>query len=387
MGYVIKGKLEDFIVEEQANLPLTKRGSFAVYRLTKSNRNTDDVLQECARNLKVLLRDCAYGGRKDKYGITSQFITVRNKETASLKKDSFSLSFVGFMERPMGPDLIEGNLFTVVVRKLSEQDVSKAFAEVALVKEYGFASYFDDQRFGSYDEKQGFLAEKILKKEFNGALKIYLTSTRAEDRKPEKERKLFFLEHWRDWSLCYGKAETDFEKKAFSFLQKHPNGFLPILQAIPRHELSSYFSAFQSFLWNEIERRFIRQLDEPLIQHEGVIGAYYFYRTVALDTLKKLQGSVIPMPGVKVVLPQTPIDVLYSEVLAEYTIAKGLFNNQKVRTVYCKSFPRSAIVVPKDIAVSMQDDDVYDRKKKLVFSFFLPRGTFATMLIKRIFSA
>lgn len=386
MSYVLKSKPDDFIVEERANLPLVKSGEFAVYRLVKTDRNTDDVVQECAGHLGVALRDCSYGGRKDRHGITTQYMAIRNQNKFSLKKDSFSLGFIGFMDRPMGPDLIEGNFFTLVVRKLSDADVSRAFEEIALVQQYGFVNYFDDQRFGSFDEKQGFFAEKLLKKEFNGALKIYLTSLRAQDRKSEKERKRFFLDKWRDWDECFKRAETDFEKKAFSYLNKHPNGFVPLLSEIPRHELAIYFSAFQSFLWNEIARRYVKYMHKPLLQHRGVVGEYCFYRALSLDEMGQWQKSVIPMPGVKVSLPGEPIDSIYQSVMADHKITKGLFNSQKVRTFYFKSFPRAVIVMPRDIASSTDDDDVYGHAKKLTLSFSLSRGSFATMLIKRIFS-
>ncbi len=386
MGYVVKAKPEDFVVEEQADLPLSKHGEYAVYRLVKTDRNTDEVMQSYARHAGVLARDCAYGGRKDKHGITSQYVTIRSRNICPVENKFYTLRFVGFMDRPMGPDLIDGNAFTVIVRKLSRQDVTHAYQEIACIKQCGFANYFDDQRFGSFDKKQGFLAEKILKKEFNGALKIYLTSVRAQDRRSEKERKSFFFERWRDWEACSNRAETDFEKKAFLYLKGHPNGFLALLQEIPRHELSIYFSAFQSFLWNEIERRYMLQQDVPLLRHEGAVGEYMFYRHVPVSHLQQLQETVIPMPGSKAVMPGEPIDSLYQSVLAQHKITKGLFNGQKVRTVYCKSFPRAAVVMPRDLVLSEHEDDMYAGAMKLSLSFFLARGAFATMLIKRIFS-
>jgi tRNA pseudouridine13 synthase len=53
--------------------------------------------------------------------------------------------------------------------------------------------------------------------------------------------------------------------------------------------------------------------------------------------------------------------------------------------VFFKAYPRKAVVTPEHLkASSPEPDDLYPGRKKLVLSFFLPPGSYATMLIKRL---
>jgi tRNA pseudouridine13 synthase len=155
----VKVKPEDFIVEEIADVPMSSTGDFCVYRLQKRGWNTVDVLKNLSKKLNLPSSDFSYGGKKDKYALTSQYITIGRqgyKQTpppvsppsqggdeggvkkprvmhrssrfpsvvnsaeieklipTKLDKENYSLSFVGLMDRPMGPDLIKGNKFHIV---------------------------------------------------------------------------------------------------------------------------------------------------------------------------------------------------------------------------------------------------------------------------------
>ncbi|CAG1771732.1 hypothetical protein BAC3_02028 [uncultured bacterium] len=279
----IKVKPEDFIVEEVADLPFQKEGNFCVYLLKKRGWNTVDILKMLSKKFTIPYSSFSYGGKKDKYALTSQYITIarqgykkttppvsspsqggykgevkkswirppnsqlftKDKTVTSnsmalheypvpskLDAENYSLSFVGYMDRPMGPDLIKGNRFHIVVRNLTGDDLASALRGIDRVKQDGYPNYFDDQRFGSFDARQGFVAEKILKKHYNGALKILFSRIHPEDSKEEKEHRKFFGENWGNWQACLKGATSKFEKEAFAYLEKNPKGFIPILQRI-----------------------------------------------------------------------------------------------------------------------------------------------------------
>ena len=314
----VKVKPEDFIVEEVADLSFQKAGNFCVYLLKKRGWNTVDVLKNLSKKLNLPSSDFSYGGKKDKYALTSQYITIgrqdykqttpsvsaplqgevergaknpwikrRNLQSPSvvnsaeierliptkLDKENYSLSFVGLMDRPMGPDLIKGNKFHIVVRNLTEHELKSALNEIECVKKDGYPNYFDDQRFGSFDGRQGFVAERIIKKHYNGALKIYFSRIHPEDSKDEKEHRKFIYENWGNWRACLTRATSRFEKEAFSYLEKHPKGFVPILQRISHEEMVLFFSAYQSHLWNEVLRKIIRSISgNSLKTSRGIAG-------------------------------------------------------------------------------------------------------------------
>ena len=428
----IKVKPEDFIVEEIADLPMSSTGDFCVYRLQKRGWNTVDVLKNLSKKLNLPSSDFSYGGKKDKYALTSQYITIgrqsdkqttpsdsahlqggvergaknpwikrRNLQSPSvvnpaeierliptkLDKENYSLSFIGFMDRPMGPDLIKGNKFHIVVRNLTENELKSALSEIECVKKDCYPNYFDDQRFGSFDARQGFVAEKIIKKHYNGALKIYFSRIHPEDSKEEKEHRKFIYENWGNWQACITRATGRFEKEAFSYLEKHPTGFVPILQRISHEEMVLFFSAYQSHLWNEVLRKIIQSISgNSLNISRGIAGDYLFYTHLDDKNKGYLSRLIVPMPASNIRMPDTFTETLYSEVLKENDIKSPMFNIRKIRQAFFKGIERKTIVIPEELFVDYSEDEIYQGKKKLVLDFFLPRGCFGTIFIKRIFS-
>jgi len=255
MQFKLKTRPHDFIVEELASLPLSPGGAFSVYLLKKSGRNTDELIRAIARSLRVAPPDISYGARKDRHGLTSQYITIRHRQKLKIEERDYTLSHIGFMERPMGVDLVQGNRFAITVRRLSAEALRQAEKAVGEVLRHGYPNYFDDQRFGPFDSRQGFLADKALRQEFNGALKVYLTGVYPKEKGQGRRRKEFFFAHWKEWQLCLKQAKTRTEKEAFGYLCVNPSGFLRLLQRIPGEELSFLFTSYQSYLWNEMLRR------------------------------------------------------------------------------------------------------------------------------------
>lgn len=384
----IKVKPEDFIVEEITDVPCVAYGAYGLYRLTKKNRNTVELLREVSSKLGISFADCSFGGRKDKYALTTQYVTFKGKKPLALKEKDYSLTWVGYLARPMGPDLIIGNNFKVVVRDLLPQEAFAALQQVKVSQKAGFVNYFDDQRFGSFYPDAGFLAQKLLKKQYNGALKIYLAHANPQESALQKAHKKFFFEHWRDWDTCLTHAKSEFEKNAFAFLCKNPTAFLNLLQKIPKDEMSLFFSAYQSYLFNEVLRRLVGVCaHKPLRVYKGIAGDYYFY-----DNLKESQSGyfetlTLATASAKAKMPESVSQDIYEEVLKENSIKPPLFNMRTLRQAFFKSTLRAALVKPSAFSCELFDDELYKNKQKLLLTFTLPRGSYATMFLKRIFSS
>lgn len=388
MSYKIKVKPEDFIVKEISSIPLKAEGQFGVFILKKRKWNTIDLLKKIAKKLKIPFDSISYGGKKDRHGITEQFITIKNPPCkVYIKEDNFELKHIGFSDEPMKPQFIEKNVFKVTVRAISPNAIDSVVNHLEKVQYYGFINYFDDQRFGSFDPKQGFIAEKIIKGHYNGALKIYFTHIYPEDKKKAKERKRKIFENWGDWSSCLNVAKTKFEKLAFNYLLEHQNDYISLLQKIPKEEMSMFFSAYQSFIWNETVKRLLKTLFpvEKLLIHKGVAGEYIFFDEIDERIFEYFKSLEIPTPSSKAKMPHDFIEKIYNEILSEREIKPSQFNLKKIRQSFFKSVPRQILVI-SNILYKIRDDEVYKGKKKLILGFILPRGSYATMLIKRIFA-
>ena len=388
MKIKIKSIPEDFIVEERALLPFTKKGPFGAYLLKKRGWNTVGLLLKLSKELNIPFKHFSYGGKKDRHALATQYITIKGSKISEIKEADYSLEFCGFTDRPMGPDLIDVNRFEVAVRNLKKQDVELAIGEIEPILSRGYPNYFDDQRFGSVDVEQGYFAEKVLKRHFNGALKIYLTSINDGDSKKERERKSFFVKNWGNWNLCRDKAETEFERKTFDYLVKKPKDFLGLLKTIPRERLSIYFSAYQGNIWNEVLRRIIKEeAILPLMVYPGVAGDYFFYSKVNDNFRVGPQSLKIPTLAGNIKFSNDATDRFYKQVMEENGIRKAMFNSLKLRQSYFKSTLRSAIARPQSLSFKVFPDEFNKDRKKLVLKFSLLPGSYATMLLKRLFCA
>lgn len=385
----IKVKPEDFIVEEDADLKLHKGGDYKVYLLTKRGFNTVDLLLRLSKKLDIPFSNFSYGGKKDRHALTTQYITIKDKNIFGAEDDSFNLRYVGDMQKPMGPELIKGNGFKIVIRDLDEKEALNSKGEIELVQEHGFVNYFDDQRFGSFDREQGFIAEKILQSHHNIALKIYLTSIHPEDKKAEKERKRYFFNNWGNWNECLKMAKTSFEKRAFRILsKKETNPFLKNIMMIPREELSMFFSAFQSYLWNELaERVFKAYHSGALLRYKGVYWEYLFYRSLHKKSSSYLTELLLSTASQNAKMPDALTENLYTEILNEHQLQPSSFNLRKIKAAFFKSNSRALVIIPAISHAEAEDDELYNGKKKLSLEFKLPKGSYGTMLIKRLMAA
>ena len=378
---MIKAKPEDFIVEEKADLPLSPAGRFAVYRLHKSGWNTTDLVRHLARRFGLPPARFAYGGKKDKHGRTAQFITIEDPADRSETGKDFRLEAAGRMDRPMGPDLIRANDFVITLRALS--DLPAMEPALDRVRTGGFPNWFDDQRFRSYDPERGFFAEKILRGHWNGALQVYFTSITPGLSGRERARRLELFRIWRDWKACRAIADNALEREVFAVLRDHPADFGEALHRLPEEEISMQYAVFQAHLWNELLRKMFRARNIAAAEVAGREGPYLFWREIPAADLSAQGALLLPTAAVKMEFPGREAETLSNEVLAEKSLTRSDFRTRELRRVRFQSFLRPAAVVPENFIVAETGiDELHPGRKKIVLQFSLPRGSYATILIK-----
>ncbi|MEW6516774.1 MAG: tRNA pseudouridine(13) synthase TruD [candidate division FCPU426 bacterium] len=383
----IKCRPEDFTVEELASLPLAERGRFAVYWLSKRGWNTADALQRIAKASGVPYDRFAYGGKKDRHGLTGQWVTVEDRRSCSVSEPHYTFELRGYSDQPMGPQWIQGNRFAVTVRHLTSGDVRRALAELETTADAGFVNYFDDQRFGGFDRELGSPAERLLRGERSEALKIFTAGIHTEDTKAAKERKLKLREAWGDWPACLALAQTRWEREIFGLLARQPQDVDVALQRLSRETASLAVSAFQSLVWNETMRRWLSRRGWGERHYTGKAGEYVFYGALAPEDCSFLLGLDVPLADARAAMPDAELGRIYADVLAERRLAPPDFGRFPLRQAYFKSAPRLAAVKPEAVSSETLADELYPRHKALRLAFTLPRGCYATMLLKRLFAA
>ncbi|WP_456418584.1 tRNA pseudouridine(13) synthase TruD [Methanocaldococcus infernus] len=380
MKVKLRVKPEDFIVEEVLDLNKVKGSKCYLYKLTKRNIECLKALSYISKKFKIPLKDIGYCGLKDRHALTIQYISIPKKYgKLSLNEKNLKLELVGESRFLKLGDL-EGNKFKIVVRDLGEEHLKRFYENVSYIEK--IPNYFDSQRFGSVFNKK-FIVKEIIKGNYEEALKIILTQYKKSENKRIKNFKRFVNQHWGDWEKIWDYIKNkDIRAKLYVNIIKElreSNDFKKALTYIDDRLKKLFLAAYQSYLWNECVKEILKnKVDEPL---------YYNYECGTLLFFKELKEELEFKD-----FPTIALDSYYNEeerkiidrVLKREGIRLEDLDRAKIfgKFVYTK---RDILMEPKDFRYSVKEDEIYRGKRKVELEYFLKKGSYATMVIKRLF--
>jgi tRNA pseudouridine13 synthase len=380
----LKRDPQDFVVREATSLRIRREpGPYQVYLLEKEGWNTVDALMRIAKASGLPYKAFSYGGKKDRHAVTAQYITVEgSRRDLSTQQKGYKLTRLGYANEPMAPSQILHNSFQLTVRELTEAEATQMVARAKTLK--AIPNWFDDQRFGNMDRERGFVVEKLLQGRAAEALNLALTTVWSEESREAKERKRQMREAWGDWPTLQGLAETAFERRCFDLMLADPNNAKKALATSHPEQIGLWISTYQSFLWNEVLRRWLIRRGWVGAVAPGVAGELlYLDPTVAVDL-----RTIIPMPGQGMRFPVPETGLILEEILRERRLRPAALEGEVLPGHAIRSFPREAFIRPEGLHVGAPEpDEHYPGKQKLTLRFILPRGAYATNLIKALSAA
>ena len=109
-----------------------------------------------------------------------------------------------------------------------------------------------------------------------------------------------------------------------------------------------------------------------------------FFHT--LDDLQRgeLLDLRLPLPSARLKLESGPPFDRLQRVLAEFGLEPRTMRVKFPRDAFFSKGQRAAIYVPANVQLQSDRDELYEGRSKLTLSFDLPRGSYATILIKRL---
>ena len=380
----IKTKADDFCVEEVLHFaPAKKEMPFRLFLLEKEGWNTSDAVREAAVRKKVPLGEIRSLGRKDRHARTVQFLSVPAEYDLACEGEGFSVRSAGYSLKQLEPAVLKGNRFSLVLRGMDDREAERTEIRLEQISRRGFANYFDDQRFGNVGSKGEFFGEMLVKRRFDAALRKYFSFCHPEAPAYLKKRKALLAEKWGKWEEMEPLCTEPLLKKMLSLLKKKGReGVLACLRLIPAEDMGMYFSAYSSFLWNETLSRFLQGEDGELFPVELRTGQVYQYAGLAEDLQRRLLSE--PLHTVGPDMPPLPpdLDGVFSRLLGERGVRLSKFRMKEISQAYFASFPRQCAVLPEDMEWKREEDGLFPGKVALRLRFFLPRGSYATMLLK-----
>jgi len=327
--YKIKQMPSDFIVEELPLESLGDNGDYNYFWLTKTDYTTNKAVEKIARFLKVPLKTIGYAGTKDRTAITKQLISIKNtpKELVLSLNDKLkdiSLEFYCSSSSPLSLGDLKGNKFTITVRNLLEKNIiSKIPSHIP--------NYFGEQRFSKNNPRIG---KFIIKKDFKKAIDTLL--------------------------LTIG----DLEERMRKHLIKSPSDYIGALKLLPKKILLLYVHSYQSFIWNQTVESYLSQIDQSKID----------------------KNKMIPIIGFSTEIDDPLVLEIIEKLMQNENITFRDFIIRQIPHISSEGDMRSLFMSVTDVSIKTLPDDLNKGKKKQLIKFTLPKGCYATTLLRFLYN-
>jgi tRNA pseudouridine13 synthase len=385
----IKQKPEDFSVKESFRFDPVESGSFRVYLMDKQKVSTFDAVQRLQNRFGLRPGSISYCGLKDKQGRTEQLIAVDGADI-DVQEPDLRLKYLGRTDRPLSAANTTSNRFSVTVRAVKDKELSPLNIAAAEVNRLGVVNYFDSQRFGSLKHGQGFLAKDLMRGDFETALKNHLARPSPLDKSDDAKVKQFWLENWGNWTeKCpYPQANARYARVLRS-LKEEPRDFKRAFLEIDRDVRAMHLFAYQSYLWNEGVRRLLQLMfpREHLFPIPYQAGTLLFHKDAEPAVLTRMRSLTFPLlaPNTKFLDPQVQDAAMWAMGKDKLTLDKLTVPGAE-KMLFFKHEERPVLVYPHKLVLGRtQRDELNKPFLKLNIAFTLPPGSYATLVVKRLF--
>ncbi|HIP75527.1 MAG TPA: tRNA pseudouridine(13) synthase TruD [Thermococcus paralvinellae] len=400
IGGKIKQRPEDFVVVEVIPKRLIGKGPCLIYRLRKKNWETMAAIKEIAKRIGIHYKNIGFAGTKDRHALTVQYISICDtslkEKLDSLKIQDINLGFAGY-GRPLKLGMLLGNRFRIIIRD-PDLPIEEAFERIKdilseLKFKGGFPNYFGYQRFGEKRVVNHEIGKLLLKGRFEEAAIKFLGEYTGEMEGDEARKNFFetgdiekaleefpkFLRYER--AMLYRYRETGSWKKAFSVL--------------PRPVLRIFIHSYQSYLFN---KALSRRIEEGLPLNEALVGdiVCQVKRGIPLrgktfrvtkgtlgmvnEKIRKGEAMVTgPIFGFASRLADGKMGKIEREILEEEGINLKEFKMKSLKILAEPGGRRELLIKPLGFKYKVLPDE-----DAMVFKFFLPKGVYATSVLREI---
>lgn len=420
-------------------------GRFAVYSLRKTSLTTPDAVNRLARELGVRPDTIGYAGLKDKHAETVQFVTVPISSKKPLPPEvkptsrseatpdtRWSATLAGTLDHELSSKDIDGNRFVIIVRDLARETCDEMVRRARLLgveapdgtTSIRIVNYFGAQRFGSARHGEGWIAKALIAGDFELALKLAIGTPARKDSGKLRDLTRLCAQHWGKWDRVAKVAPRIPEARPLEVLAKASAtpDYKRAFAALPTFLQALYLEAFQSHLWNRTAHELVQTLAPS--QREGTGGwaeippesphatvapkkkhrdkAPKPSRNAGTSVLKSDDefgemlfpvastipnhwlGLNVPLLARKTELREPWADAA-SRVLQRENITLSDLRVPGMDRPFFGEAPRYLVVDATAASISpRQDDELTPKRFKCEVRFELPRGSYATVVLRAL---
>lgn len=384
----IKQKPEDFSVKESYRFDPVETGPYRVYLMDKQKLSTFDAVARLQKRFGLAPGSISYCGLKDKQGRTEQLIAVRGADV-DFQEENLRLKFLGRTDKPLSAANTTSNRFAVTVRQVRREELQEISLAAAEIARLGVINYFDNQRFGSLKHGQGFIAKDLIRGDFEAALHNYLAKPSPLDVSDDAKVKQFWAENWGRWDA---KPPYEAARKYYRIikaLRDNPTDFVTAFLQIDSDYRAMLLFTYQSYLWNEGARRLLQTVlpRENLFPMPYQAGTLLHHTDGPKEVLQYLDTLTFPLLAPNSTFTDSRIEQAVKWVLGKEKISLEQLRIEKApKLLFFKHEERPLTMHPAKLVVGKPRPDELNRGfLKVNIAFTLPPGSYATLVVKRLF--
>ncbi len=380
----IKQKSEGFKVSELVDESLAvsmspvfdEQHRYPVYVLEKHNIDSNHALFEIERECRIRLRVM---GIKDAKAVTTQYASadrVMRNPPAELKSTHTRLTLKGFAKRPLGKEFLAGNRFEITIQNSRSQDLSEF---VPQIDEIG--NFYGLQRFGSERLVTHLVGKEIVRHNFGRAVELLLSYTTEYDTPMSREIRSKSADpgSYRQVLKMLPRG-MDIERQVMSALVAGKDA-VAALRAVPITIRRLFVQAYQAYIFNRCLSAAIAGGEDLMQPKEGDLcfemeGPATFGRVIKYDpTSKAKMVPAVRMAGYTFQPGKGRFENITKRIMDQEGVVAKDFHIKEMQELSHQGGFRQAPLWCMDFSYG---------KNPLVVSFKLPKGSYATTLLREI---
>jgi tRNA pseudouridine13 synthase len=399
IGGVIKQQLTDFVVEEIPAYPAAGVGTHCYLQIEKRGFSTMAAADILAKALGRRNVDIGYAGLKDKQAVTRQWFSVEHLESARARAlelpQGLTVTAITRHKNKIKRGHLAGNKFTIKVRHPEwlragvsiDEPRQKAEAILAVLERQGVPNFFGPQRFGMRRDNH-LLGQALLTGDAKAFADRFLGDPdESVDHGGVLAARQSYNRGEFDLALTQWPGHLRDERRALSALVKSKGNHKRAMFAVDLELKKLMVSAFQSFLFNKYLERRLKKMTVVLpgdfcIKHDN--GASFLVGSNPDDALKEQPRADAhevsptgPLFGFRMSGAESVAGQLESEILKEFNLTPESFGGP----MGAPGGRRSLRFFPTGLAVQSDTDE---HGPHLTFTFTLPSGSYATVLLGEV---
>ncbi|MDQ3851439.1 MAG: tRNA pseudouridine(13) synthase TruD [Thermoproteota archaeon] len=366
------------LVDESLDISLSYNEShrYPLYVLEKQDIDSNHALFEIERELHMRFRVM---GIKDAKAMTTQYAgmeRVMRNPPAELRSRHTRLTLKGFTKHPLEKRFLAGNKFEIRIYNVRSSDLSTFIPQISKV-----GNFYGLQRFGSERLVTHLVGREIVKRNFTQAVELLLSYTTEFDTQMSREirNRCADSRNYRQVLKILPRG-MDIERQVLSALVAGRNA-IAALRAVPIMIRRLFVQAYQAYIFN-------RCLSRAIMRGEDLL------QPLAGDLCFEMEGLVTFGRIIKYD-PHSRTKLVPAIRMAGYSFqpGKGRFEN------ITRAILQEEEVAPKDFYIKEMQElshqggfrqaplwctDFWYERDPLRVSFKLPKGSYATTLLREI---